>query len=102
VQDQDDPFDYGELLGEIGIKDNGEEADGDHKKSALPSLENIGGVVDDHETLDLGCCEECNTGNTGLPSQHADPSCNVAQELLSRLGSEFGYPVVLTSCRRSH
>ena len=68
----------------------------------MPSLEDVGRVVDDQEALNLGSCEECNTGNAGLPSQHADPSSNVGKELLGRARSEFRHPMVLTSGRRRH
>lgn len=47
MKNQHDTFDQWESVREVGVEDDGEEADGDNEESRLPVLKDVIGVVDD-------------------------------------------------------
>lgn len=68
VEDEHADFDRGQLLGQEVVEDEAEGDGGEDHGGCVPALRDVAGVEDDHETLDHGCCERGERGETDLPS----------------------------------
>lgn len=66
----------------------------------MPAFVDIVVVVQDNETLNLGCREKAPDRGATLPSQGAQPADHKGQEFLLAPRRELGYPMVLTTCKR--
>jgi hypothetical protein len=56
------------LSGKIRVENYRDEANGDYEKGSLPLFEDVGGVEDDDQALDLGGCDEGNACDVRLPA----------------------------------
>ncbi len=74
MQAQDHTLDEREMLGEKRVEDCDENHDGDGEQSSVPSFVDVAVIVEDDETLDLGCRQKASDCNTALPSKRAKPA----------------------------
>lgn len=79
--------------GKISVNKEAECNDCIHQQSPLPSFEDIGGIIQNQQTL-----EECpgDVGSTryqALPSNYSQPSGKIAQELSAPLGGQDSDPI---------
>lgn len=102
VQHQNNPFDEGQPFGEICVEDDGKEADQQNKQRRVPSFEHIRGVIYDNQALNLRRRNECDAGDSRLPTENTDPSSYVAEKLLATCRREFGNPVILPARSGRH
>lgn len=60
------------------VEEHGEHQDRDDEQCAVPRLEDVPFVVQNQQTLDLGACDICGEGASGLPSEDTKPAnlCN--------------------------
>ena len=58
----------------VHIDSEGEDHYGPHDQCSVPSLRNIVWIVQNDESLNLGCDEEADTGDCCLPGEDGNPS----------------------------
>ena len=75
MNDQNQSFDHGKLLGQEGIEQNRESSDSNDEEGPVPALKGISiWIVQDHKTLNNRSSQECNGHNGALPSSRTKPT----------------------------
>ncbi|TGO08758.1 hypothetical protein BTUL_0193g00100 [Botrytis tulipae] len=86
-------FDTRKKTTQISIDEDTKESDGIEKQSRLPQFRIIVWIVENQETLDQRSDSIACFCNKGLPTNHGEPSCQVAKKLLAPRRRQNSNPI---------